>query len=119
MNIISGNKDKRHQFDQALEAIADDVSQKVGELEQFMEMSDNFMKSIDLEKGVFEEEGLKMLEQWESEEASLLLGEDKGHLLLEAEQEADGLDITEPVRKAEKAKHSSNQYDSFFDFENE
>lgn len=119
MNIISGNKDKRYQFDQALEAIADDVSQKVGELEQFMEMSENFMQSIDLEKGVFEEEGMKMLEQWESEESSLLLGEDKGHLLLEAEKEADELDLNQPMKHAQKIQQSSNQYDSFFDFENE
>lgn len=119
MNIISGNKDKRHQFDQALEAIADDVSHKVGELEQFMEVSESFMQSIDLEKGVFEEEGLKMLNQWESEEASLLLGDDKSHLLLEAEQEAEELDLNEPMRKAQKRTQSSNQYDNFFDFEND
>ncbi|MCB0676877.1 MAG: hypothetical protein KDC30_09335, partial [Saprospiraceae bacterium] len=64
MNIISGNKDARHMFDMALEAIADDVSQKVGEMERFMDMSANFMDSIDLQNGVFEEEGLKMLEKW-------------------------------------------------------
>ena len=46
-----------------LEAIADDVSNKVGEMEQFMSMSENFMQSIDLQNGVFEEEGLKMLEK--------------------------------------------------------
>ena len=63
MNIISGDKDKREMFDQALEAIADDVSAKVGEMERFMELSSNFMDSVDLQNGVFEEEGMKMLEK--------------------------------------------------------
>ena len=62
MSIIQGDKDKRAMFDMALEAIADDVSQKVGEMERFMDMSANFMNSVDLQNGVFEEEGLKMLE---------------------------------------------------------
>lgn len=119
MNIINGNKDKRFMFDQALEAIADDVSQKVGEMEQFMEMSESFMSSIDLENGIYEEEGLEMLRQWESEEDSLLLGEDKSHLLLEKGEDDQVLDLNQPIRKAEKVKHSSNQYDSFFDFEEE
>ena len=63
-NIISGNSDSREMFDRALEAIADDVANKVGEMERFMEMSANFMDSVDLQNGVFEEEGMKMLEKW-------------------------------------------------------
>ena len=43
MNILAGNKDQRHMFDMALESIAEDVSQKVGEMERFMEMSSSFM----------------------------------------------------------------------------
>lgn len=50
MNIIAGNSDKRAMFDQAMESIADDVAMKVGEMERFMEMSSNFMDSIDLQK---------------------------------------------------------------------
>jgi phage shock protein A len=46
MSIISGDKDKRMVFDMALEAIADDVGNKVGEMERFMDMSENFMKSL-------------------------------------------------------------------------
>ena len=64
MNIIAGNADKKAMFDMALEAIADDVSQKVGEMERFMDMSSSFMDSVDLQNGVFEEEGMKMLEKW-------------------------------------------------------
>lgn len=67
MSIISGSPDQRALFDHALEALADDVSQKVGEMERFMDTSKNLMATIDLQNGVFEEEGLQLLEQWEKE----------------------------------------------------
>ncbi len=67
MSIISGDPDQRALFDQALEALADDVSNMVGEMERFMDTSRNLMDSIDLQNGVFEEEGLRLLERWEKE----------------------------------------------------
>lgn len=66
MSIITGNNDQRALFDQALESVADDVALKVGEMERFMELSEGFMNSVDLQNGVFEEEGLKMLEKFET-----------------------------------------------------
>lgn len=114
MNVISGDKDKRAMFDAALEAIADDVSQKVGEMERFMELSDNFMKSVDLQNGIFEEEGLAMLEKWEKEGVSLLLGSQKKMLLEKANDDADVLDLDAPVAKPVRAE-SRNQYDTFFE----
>lgn len=63
MSILSGNPDQRAVFDQALEHMADEVSQKVGDMERFMVTSRNLMDSIDLQNGVFEEEGLRLLEQ--------------------------------------------------------
>lgn len=115
MNVINGNADKRAMFDQALEAIADDVSSKVGEMERFMEMSENFMSSVDLQNGVFEEEGLKMLEKWEQEGVSLLLGDKKEELLLEAADDENVLDLNQPIKKPVRVGNHSNQYDSFFE----
>ncbi len=115
MNIISGNNDKRVMFDMALEAIAEDVSEKVGEMERFMEMSNNFMDSVDLQNGVFEEEGLKMLEKWEKEGESLLLGDEKQHLLLDANNDNNVLDLDAPISKPIEAH--KNQYDDFFNFD--
>ena len=74
MSIIKGDSDKRAMFDQAMEVIADDVANKVGEMERFMEMSSDFMNSIDLQNGVFEEQGMKMLEEYEQKSTLLLLG---------------------------------------------
>ena len=114
MNIISGNKDQRYMFDQALEAIADDVSLKVGEMERFMEMSESFMNSVDLQNGVFEEKGMRMLEKWEKE-SSLILGSEKDSLLLQAENDNDVLDLDAPVARPERVEGHRNQYDNFFE----
>ncbi len=114
MSVISGDPDKRAMFDTAMEAIADDVSNKVGEMERFMEVSSGFMDSIDLQNGVFEEEGLKMLEKWEKEGDSLLLGDDKLDILDKANDDSQELDISEPV-KTEIKVDRENQYDGFFD----
>lgn len=113
-NIIQGDKDKKAMFDEALEAIADDVSQKVGEMERFMEVSASFMDSIDLQNGVFEEEGLEMLEKWENESMSLLLGSEKKTILQQANDDTDVLDLSEPIKMPERVGHR-NQYDNFFD----
>ncbi|MBK8844423.1 MAG: hypothetical protein IPO33_17105 [Saprospiraceae bacterium] len=115
MSIISGDKDQRAMFDQALEAIADDVSAKVGEMERFMEVSSNFMDSVDLQNGVFEEEGMKMLEKWETEGVSLLLGNEKSVLINKANNDSDILDLDAPVARPEKADNHKNQYDTFFE----
>jgi len=115
MNVISGDADKRAMFDQALEAIADDVSNKVGEMERFMEMSESFMSSVDLQNGVFEEEGLKMLEKWEKEGPSLLLGAEKDTLILEAEDDSNVLDLKQPIKKPVRLSNHGNQYDDLFE----
>lgn len=115
MSIIRGDKDKRAMFDMAMEAVADDVANKVGEMERFMEMSSNFMDSIDLQNGVFEEEGLKMLEKWEKEGVSLILGEEKGKLMLEAADDENVLDLNAPVKEVIREEGHQNQYDSFFE----
>ncbi len=115
MNIISGDKDKRMMFDMALEAIADDVANKVGEMERFMDLSENFMRSVDLQNGIFEEEGLRMLEKWEKEGVSSILGGQKESLLKAAEDESNVLDINAPLRRPEKVEMRRNQYDTFFE----
>ncbi len=107
MSVISGDPDKRAMFDAAMEAVADDVSNKVGEMERMMEMSSSFMESIDLQNGVFEEKGLAMLEEWEKK-STLLLMENSG----------EGLDLDEKVKRPElrdNSASSDNTYDNLFD----
>ncbi|HMQ60985.1 MAG TPA: hypothetical protein PKE06_09965 [Flavilitoribacter sp.] len=114
MSVISGDPDKRAMFDMAMEAVAEDVASKVGEMERFMEMSSSFMDSIDLQNGIFEEEGMKMLEKWEKEGVSLLLGEEKNNLLTQANNDSDVLDLDAPIKVPEK-EGRNNQYNNFFD----
>ncbi len=115
MSVISGDPDQRAMFDMAMENITEDVANKVGEMERFMEVSANFMDSVDLQNGVFEEEGMNMLEQWENESTSLLLGEEKSTLLLKAESDNEVLDLDAPVPERARQSGGKNQYDSFFD----
>lgn len=70
--IIQGDVDQKALFDQAMEHLADDYAMKVGEIELFMEMSDGFIKSVDLENGVYEQDALDQFEQWEKKADQLL-----------------------------------------------
>ena len=109
MSVISGDKDKRAMFDQAVEAIADDVATKVGEMERFMELSSDFMNKVDLENGIFEERGMQMLEEWEKKSTMMLLG---------SGQEDDGLfdlDSDVPERTGRSDSSSSDSYDKLFE----
>jgi phage shock protein A len=115
MNILSGNSDKKYMYDMALEAMAEDVGQKVGEMERFMDMSKNFMDGIDLQNGVFEEEGLAMLDKWEKEGVSFLLGGDKNKIVAKANNAAETLDLNAPMAMPTKQERGGNQYDSFFE----
>jgi len=108
MSIIKGDPDKRAMFDQAMQGIADDVANKVGEMERFMELSSDFMSSIDLQEGIFEEKGLKMLEEYEKKSTLLLLGG--------SEQADEILDLNEPRREAQyRTKSGDSEYGDFFE----
>ena len=71
--IIAGDTDQKALFDQAMEHLANDYAMKVGEIELFMEMSEGFIKSVDLENGVYEQDALDQFEQWEKKADQLLL----------------------------------------------
>ena len=108
MSVISGDPDKRAMFDQALENIADDVASKVGEMERFMEMSANVMDSIDLQNGVFQEEGMQMLEKWEKESTLMLLDG--------MPQSSETLDLNSRPERSEQARGTGggSGYDNLF-----
>lgn len=80
--IINGDPSSKQMFDMANEFLAADYAMKVGEIEDFARISDGFMQSIDLQNGVYEADALKMLEDWEKNAESLVLGDTK-RLMLE------------------------------------
>lgn len=107
MSILSGDPDQRAMFDMALESLANDVSQKVGEMERFMDTSKNLMASIDLQNGVFEEDGLRLLEQWEKQ--SPLLGTPSKSSPVDVEKP---LDLNAPRKEILK---DDNDYTKMFE----
>ncbi len=117
MSVINGDPDQRALFDQAMEAIAEDVANKVGEMERMMELSSDFLASVDLQNGVFADEGLRMLEEWEKK-SELLLSE--GHIEMDLddkrttpEERLDLEDIPRPEAKPQGRGETGN-YDQFF-----
>lgn len=111
MSIINGDKDKRAIYEQALDIMATDLGAKVGEMERFMEVSQGFLDGIDLQNGVFEEKGLEMLEKWEQDADSWLLGDEKSNIIAAANDKSNILNVDRPI----VAEHpSSSQYGSLF-----
>ena len=108
MSVISGDPDKRAMFDMAMESIAEDVANKVGEMERFMEMSSNFMATVDLQQGIYQEDGLRMLEEWEKKSTLMLLDGTPA-------SSEDTLDLNRPRAQGEKRTQSGGgNYDNLF-----
>ena len=117
MSVIQGDPDQRAMFDMAMESITEDVANKVGEMERFMEVSANFMDSVDLQNGVFADEGLRMLEEWERK-SELLLND--GHIDFDldekpaAREEKLDLDDLTQRRPDPQGRTDGTSYDQFF-----
>jgi len=108
MSIISGDPDKKAIFDLAMETIVDDVSNKIGEMERFIELSASFIDSVDLQNAVYEQKGLELLEKLETEGASFLLSENMpGH-------ETTKKDETKEVYVQREEPKSFGEYSDLF-----
>ncbi len=113
MSIINGDPDKKMMFDMAMEAIVDDVSNKVGEMERFMEVSSTFIDSIDLQNGIYEQKGLELLEKMENDGISFLMANNKTKEIPTAE-EAKVIQPDEANKNVPDDKTTDNNYKSFF-----
>lgn len=102
-SVLGGDPDRRALFDQAVETLADEVGARVGELERFMDTSKNLMDSIDLQNGVFADEGLKLLENWDKK--SPLLAENP-------KTKEKPLDLNQPPKLPQREE---NRYDQLFE----
>jgi hypothetical protein len=103
-------------FDMANDNLAKDFGMKVGEIEEFMEMSATFLDSVDLQNGVYEEKGIQLLEEWEKKSDSLLLGNEKTILLSKAENpnEVLDLDAPAPVPVSNSKAPTTSKYNDLF-----
>lgn len=74
MNIIKGNDDKKVIFDQAMEFVVDDIGFKVGEMDRMLEASTDFINSVDLDNALYEEQGMKILEEFDKKGLETIFG---------------------------------------------
>ncbi len=81
MKILRGQDAGREMYDQAMEYLTYDYGMKIGEIEDFVRVSETFVQSMDLQNGVFEADALTAIEDWEKKSQSLL-GDEKSQLLL-------------------------------------
>ncbi len=82
-SIINGDTDAKAMFDMASEYLANDYAMKIGEIEDFVRMSDSFVSTVDLQNGMYEANAMKMIEEWERRGDSILLGADAKRLIVE------------------------------------
>jgi len=79
--ILMGGTDEKELFDMAMESTVNDYGMKMGEIENFIENSKGFVDTLDLQNGVYQEDALKKLQEWESRADSILLGNEKQKML--------------------------------------
>ena len=92
LSFIRDSSDDKQLYDQATEYLLNDYGQKLGEIDQFMEVATPFIEGVDLQNMAFEEDSLKGLEAWEKKADNLLLGDTKA-LLVRDEELAPLLDV--------------------------
>lgn len=83
-SILAGGQDERALFDQAVEYTAHDYSMKIGAIENFIENSRSFMESMDIQNGVWEEEAMNRMAEWDAQVNNLLAGSCKDSIALDA-----------------------------------
>jgi len=105
--IVQGDADKVAIFEESIEVLAADLGSKVGEMEEFMDGSKFIMDSIDLQNDVYNEEGLKLLEQWESKSDSLLVNTSKSVGVTKVKNTLDST--------SKKEVESGNKYKNLLD----
>jgi hypothetical protein len=112
MKFISDASDDKVLYDQTVEYLINDYGQKLGEIEQFMEVATPFIESTDIQNGVFEEDALKQLEAWEKKADNLLLGDTKQLLLAGGEELSSLLDMPELAEQRVPVAVSNQQSQS-------
>lgn len=98
--VISGSSPDAEMFNRAMESIAETANRQLAEIDDIMDLSQGIIKGVDLEKGVIEDDALKMLERWEREGNCSLLGTDKAVLISQAYDPAQVLNTEVETKQA-------------------
>ena len=111
MKVFKPESDEKQLFDMALERMAEDVALKVGEIDSWLEVSENFTNGMDLENKVMEGKGWDLLEAWEKKD-SKILGSKKQLYLEQAKDEGNLLNLDNPVEMEKPPRE--NQFSGLF-----
>jgi hypothetical protein len=65
LSVIKGNSDERELYNTTMDRLAEEAGRKLGEMEDFQRLAQNFMDTIDLENGAVETEALQKLDAYE------------------------------------------------------
>ncbi|CCH53648.1 hypothetical protein BN8_02760 [Fibrisoma limi BUZ 3] len=72
ISIFKGDPDKKFYFDESMEYIQEDMSQKLGEMKRAMDLSMDFINSVDIQNGIMSDKGQAMLEAYNKGEFKLI-----------------------------------------------
>ncbi len=72
ISIFKGDPDKKFYFDESMEYIQDDMSQKLGEMKRAMDLSMDFINSVDVQNGILSDKGTAMLDAYNKGEFRLV-----------------------------------------------
>ena len=64
MELFKGGGNDTLMFEQAADYINNDIAAKTGEMKRAMELSTEFIDNMDIEKGVYQDKGYELLEQF-------------------------------------------------------
>lgn len=105
VSVLNGDNKENKMYGQSLEAVNTDVANRIGEMEEFLRLSQGMMQAIDLKQSVIEEDGLKLLADWEQKMQ-------KADLLVSA---MDKKTIPASNTAPHQPDKPSSAYDTFFD----
>lgn len=72
VSIFKGDPDKKFYFDQSMEFIQDDMSQKLGEMKRAMDLSMDFINGVDIQNGILSDKGQALLEAYNKGEFKMV-----------------------------------------------
>ena len=69
LKIFKGDPEKKLLVEQSMEFLKEDIASKLANMKKAISYSSDFMKSIDLDNATYEKEGLRMLDQFNTDNA--------------------------------------------------
>ena len=107
LSIFKGTDDQKLMFDEAMEFISNDMGNKLGEMERFMDESEEFISTIDIQNGMYQEDGLKMLEKWNENDFSFSLSPATPKVTIDKVPVAHAIEVKMP-------NNTDNKFGEFF-----